>query len=134
MALQPQPYYTNSLDQSEGGSSFDKNDGHYPDINPLIASNAHMYSLADGALQMHGDPTDRHFAGLAQAATAAAGQEASYAQDNSYFGTPRRSTRHSRATGAGESGSVVNNTFFYEPCLMLISRRRSTRNYHCCTR
>ena len=114
MALQSRPYYSNSLDQSEGRRLLDKSNDHYPDIDPSIASNGHVYSLADGALQMHGDSTDRHFAGLVQAATAAAGQEASYAQDNSYLATPRRSTRHSRATGAGKSGSVANNTFFYD--------------------
>ena len=114
MVLQRRPYYSNSLDQSEGRSLLDKNNGHYPDIDPSIASNAHMYSLADGALQMHEEPTNRHFAGLVQAATAAAGQEAGYAQDNCYLGTPRRSTRHSRATGAGKPDSLANNTFFYD--------------------
>ena len=102
MASQPGPYYSNALEHSEQCSLTGNSNGQYPDLDPAMASNAHMYSLADGALQVHQNSTDRHFAGLIQAATAAAGQEASYAQDHGIVGTARRTTRQSRANVIGE--------------------------------
>ena len=55
---------------------------------------ANIYSLAGGALQAHEDNTASQFAGLIQAATAAAGQEATYYQIAN--GTGHRMRRTSR--------------------------------------
>lgn len=101
MALQTGPYYSDVPDQSEKHNL--TNDRiPYPDLDPSMAPNAHMYSLADGALQVHQKSTDRHFAGLIQAATAAAGQEASDAEDHTGLGSLRRTTRHSRVDISGK--------------------------------
>lgn len=67
-----------------------------------MAPNAHMYSLADGALQVHQNSTDRHFAGLIQAATVAAGQDARCVEGQDGLGTLRRTTRQSKVNGSGE--------------------------------
>lgn len=101
MASQTGPYYSNALDQSEK-HNLTNDHGPYPDLDPSMAPNAHMYSLADGALQVHQNSTDRHFAGLIQAATAAAGQEASDAEDHTGLGTLRRTTRQSRVDISGK--------------------------------
>ena len=96
------PYYTTSsqtLDPTLG--SRDSNDGSvYPDLAQSTVSSAQMYSLADGALQVHQNNANNHFAGLIEAATAAAaaGQEHEYGQaPESANGRPRRVTRQSRA-------------------------------------
>ena len=101
MSLQDGPYYSSSLGQSGNQGLTDNGHDHYPDLDPSMVSNTHMYSLAGGALQAHQNPTDRDFAGLIQAATAAAGQEAGYAQGNGGFGIPRRTTRQTMANTAG---------------------------------
>lgn len=92
------PYYTTSsqtLDPALG--SRDSNDGSiYPDLALATASSAQMYSLADGALQAHQNSANSHFAGLIEAATAAAGQEDDYGQGTK-GARPRRITRQSRA-------------------------------------
>ena len=92
------PYYTTSsqtLDPTLG--SRDNNDGSiYPDLAQATASSAQMYSLADGALQAHQNSANSHFAGLIEAATAAAaGQEDEYGQTTD-SARPRRITRQSR--------------------------------------
>ncbi|KAI4125517.1 MAG: hypothetical protein LQ347_005358 [Umbilicaria vellea] len=92
------PYYTTpsqTLDPTLG--SRDGNDGSiYPDLAQAAASSAQMYSLADGALQAHQNSANSHFAGLIEAATAAAGQEDEYVQATESE-RPRRITRQSRA-------------------------------------
>ena len=110
MALQTGPYYSNAVDQSEK-HNLTNNHGSYPDLDPSMASNAHMYSLADGALQVHQSSTDRHFAGLIQAATAAAGQEAGETEDQTGLGTLRRTTRQTRATISGELLRIKPKSF-----------------------
>jgi len=91
-----------------------------------MAPNAHMYSLADGALQVHQNSTDRHFAGLIQAATVAAGQEASYAEDHNGLGTLRRTTRQSRANVSGELLRVIPNILSSSPDILNGPDRNTT--------
>jgi len=131
MTLQTGPYYSNALDQSEK-HNLTQNHGPYPDLEPSMAPNAHMYSLADGALQVHQNSTDRHFAGLIQAATAAAGQEASSAEDHNGLGTLRRTTRHSRANISGELLRVLPEFFFLNIYYTktVIKRHHSLSNSH----
>jgi hypothetical protein len=119
MALQTGPYYSNALDQPEKHDLTNKH-GPYPDLDPSMAPNAHMYSLADGALQVHQKSTDRQFAGLIQAATAAAGQEASYAEDHNGLGTLRRTTRQTRANISGELLRVIPNILSSSPDILKI--------------
>lgn len=92
------PYYTTSsqtLDPTLG--SRDSNDSSiYPDLAQATASSAQMYSLADGALQAHQNSANSYFAGLIEAATAAAGQETEYGQTTEGVRS-RRITRQSRA-------------------------------------
>lgn len=92
------PYYTTpsqTLDPTL--SSRDSNDGSlYPDLAQATASSAQMYSLADGAIQAHQNGANSHFAGLIEAATAAAGQEDEYVQATE-SARPRRITRQSSA-------------------------------------
>lgn len=101
MALHHRPYYPNTLNQSDDHTLTNDSRGHYPDLEPSLAHNAHIYSLADGAFQAHQHSTDREFAGLIQAATAAAGQESSYTQDHDKVYIPRRMTRQA-ANMSGE--------------------------------
>ncbi len=125
MALQTGPYYSNALDQPEK-HDFTNNHGPYPDLDPSMAPNAHMYSLANGALQVHQKSTDRQFAGLIQAATAAAGQEASYAEDHHGLGTLRRTTRQTRANISGELLRVIPNILSSSPDILKNKDRHTT--------
>ncbi|SLM34446.1 hypothetical protein LPUS_03201 [Lasallia pustulata] len=98
MASNNAPYYTTSSQTLDPTlASRDSNDGSmYPDLAQATASSAQMYSLADGALQVHQNNANSHFAGLIEAATAAAGQEDEYGQATE-SARPRRITRQSSA-------------------------------------
>lgn len=99
MALQGGPYYSSALESAKVPSLTGDNDAQYPDLDPSNAPSAHIYSLADGALQIHRNSSDRQLAGLIQAATAAAGQEISYADNHD---AARRTTRQSGVNHSGE--------------------------------
>lgn len=106
MAMQGGPYYSSLLAQSDERSVMGTRHGQYPDLDPSMAPNAHIYALADGALQVQQNTTDRQFAGLIEAATAAAGQESGYTHDGDFI-TPRRTTRRTRAIRNGEPGGAL---------------------------
>ena len=77
MALNDGPYYTTSqaLEEVQDHESHNEQESIYPDLGPSVTDDAQMYALADNALQAHQGNTASHFAGLIQAATAAAGQQ-----------------------------------------------------------
>ncbi|MCJ1439472.1 hypothetical protein MMC27_008866 [Xylographa pallens] len=78
MALNDGPYYATSshaVEQLQNHESHNDQESIYPDLGPSTTADAQMYALADNALQAHQGNNASHFAGLIQAATAAAGQE-----------------------------------------------------------
>ncbi|MCJ1392838.1 hypothetical protein MMC18_005710 [Xylographa bjoerkii] len=78
MALNDGPYYTTSsqaIEELRNHELHTDQESIYPDLGPSTTDEAQMYALADNALQAHQGSSASHFAGLIQAATAAAGQE-----------------------------------------------------------
>jgi len=100
MAPHNGPYYTTSsqsVNDLESNAVHDGQGSLYPDLGHQAASDAQMYALADDALQAHRNNTTSQFAGLIQAATAAAGQDERHTPG--ITGPPRRSTRRSQRFG-----------------------------------
>ncbi|MCJ1386951.1 hypothetical protein MMC17_010080 [Xylographa soralifera] len=100
MALNDGPYYTTSsqaVEELQNHEPHNDQESMYPDLGPSAPDDAQMYALADNALQAHQSNTASHFAGLIQAATAAAGQEEISSQPLLHVGNQsRRATRKSR--------------------------------------
>lgn len=102
MALPTGPYYATSSRPVEDMGPNSVHDSHgslYPDLAQQTATDAQMYSLADNALQAHQNNSTSQFAGLIQAATAAACQDDGHTPD--ITGQPRRSTRRSQGMSYG---------------------------------
>jgi hypothetical protein len=108
MAPHNGPYYSassQSVNDLESNAVHDGQGSLYPDLGHQAASDAQMYALADDALQAHQNNTTRQFAGLIQAATAAAGQADSHVPG--ITGPPRRSTRRSQRFAYDQRNLVV---------------------------
>ncbi|MCJ1397069.1 hypothetical protein MMC11_000261 [Xylographa trunciseda] len=93
------PYYTTSsqaIEELQNHEPHNDEESIYPELESSTTDDAQMYSLADNALQAHQGNTAHHFAGLIQAATAAAGQEEIPDQPLLHVGNQsRRATRRS---------------------------------------
>lgn len=101
MALNDAPYYTSSSKPIDELGTQDLHDSHasiYPELGSTAVPDAQMYALADDALQAHQENTASHFAGLLQAATAAAGRNGEPHSDRiiSSEGRIRRTTRRAQ--------------------------------------
>ena len=111
MALNDGPYYTTSsqaVEQLQNHESHNDQESIYPDLGPLATADAQMYALADNALQAHQGNNAHHFAGLIQAATAAAGQEEISSQPLLHVGKQsRRGTRKSNVSKQDGQDSQV---------------------------
>ncbi|MCJ1477493.1 hypothetical protein MMC13_006165 [Lambiella insularis] len=78
MALNNGPYYTSSSKAIVELGSHELPNSHgniYPEPGPAASPDAQMIALTDDALHAHEENTASHFAGLLQAATAAAGHD-----------------------------------------------------------